>query len=201
MSPPDRDDGAAGADPEVVLRLPDALRPELKEPLGPVYADADALLADADPDAPLIAVGDVVTYHLLGRRRPDVALVDGKTERTAVDREVRAAIDGEAFGERRRVRNPAATLSGALLSELRAAVERDAETAIEVTDGEEDLAALPAALLAPDGASVVYGQPGEGMVLARVDEGVRATVRDLLARFEGDHERASALLGVEYRDG
>jgi len=194
MSPTDPD--AADPGPEVVLSLPDALRPELKAPLGPVYTDAADLLAAADPDAPLVAVGDVVTAHLLGGRRPDVALVDGKTERTAVDRGVRDAIESGAFPEHRRVANPPATLTADLLSELRAAFERGASTLIEVTDGEEDLAALPAVVLSPDGASVVYGQPGEGMVLARVDDRTRATVRDLLDRFEGDHERAAALLGI-----
>ena len=206
MSPPGPDDDGGDADTDtedstVVLRLPDALRSELKEPLGPVYTDAADLLAAADPDRPLVAVGDVVTYHLLDDRRPDVALVDGKTERTPVDRALREAIAAEAFPERRRVANPAATLAAGLLAELRAAIEREAATVIEVVDGEEDLAALPAVLLAPAGAAVVYGQPGEGMVLARVDEEARATVRRLLARFEGDHDRAAALLGLEYRDG
>ena len=35
-------------------------------------------------------------------------------------------------------------------------------------DGEEDLLALPAVLSSPEKSIVVYGQPGEGIVLVRV---------------------------------
>jgi hypothetical protein len=196
----DADTGApedAGAEEEVLLSLPRALRAELKDPMGPVYADADRLLADAGD--PLVAVGDVVTYHLLrADRRPDVALVDGLTEREAVDEEVWAAIRG--FDRRVEVHNPAATLSAPLLAALRAALSRAGAgegTTVIVVDGEEDLAALPAVLAAPDGASVVYGQPGEGMVLAGVGPEDRAAARDLLERMSGDTTRAFEALGAD----
>ena len=188
----------AGADADVLLSLPRELRGELKDPLGPVYTDADELLADAG--APVVTVGDVVTYHLLrADRRPDVALVDGKTKREAVDDAVWESIDG--FDERVEVSNPAATLSAALLDALRAALDRAGSagdgTTVVVVEGEEDLAALPAVLAAPDGASVVYGQPDEGMVLAGVTDERRAGVRDLLERMDGDAVRAFEVLGVD----
>ncbi|MEF8860278.1 MAG: GTP-dependent dephospho-CoA kinase family protein [Haloarculaceae archaeon] len=183
-------------DADVLLSLPRALRAELKEPLGPVYTDAAELLADAGD--PVVTVGDVVTYHLLrADRRPDVALVDGKTKREAVEDDVWTAIDG--FDRRIEVPNPAATLSASLLAELRAALDRaDAGTGttVVVVDGEEDLAALPAVLAAPDGASVVYGQPDEGMVLAGATPERRAVVQDLLERMNGDSRRALEVLGV-----
>jgi uncharacterized protein (UPF0218 family) len=50
--------------------------------------------------------------------------------------------------------------------------------------------------LAADGASVVYGQPGEGMVHVVVDDEVRASARELLGRFEGDTDRLFELLGL-----
>ncbi|PSQ11269.1 DUF359 domain-containing protein [Halobacteriales archaeon QS_7_69_60] len=182
----------AGADPEVVAELPDALRGELKEPLGPVYTDAETLLADAD--GPLVAVGDIVTYHLLeADARPDAALVDGRTERERVDREVREAVAG--FDDRLEAVNPAATLSTALLEALGEAVRRPGSVVVAV-DGEEDLAALPAVLVAPDGAAVVYGQPGEGMVLAAVDDARRERCRELLAAMDGDYDRLTAVLGI-----
>ena len=208
--------------PEVVVSLPQELRPELKEPMGRVYADADALLADAGD--PLVAVGDVVTYHLLeAGRRPDVALVDERTERTAVDEEITAAIGG--FDRTVAVENPPATLTAALLSALSDAVRAGgdargaaseegsgvassgpsvegstaaspaATTLIDV-DGEEDLATLPAILVAPKGASVVYGQPGEGMVLVQVDREATERARDLLTRMDGDPRRLFAALGL-----
>jgi uncharacterized protein (UPF0218 family) len=178
---------------DVLVELPTAMRAELKEPLGPLYTGADALLADAGE--PLVAVGDVVTYHLLSAGyRPSVALVDGKTERETADEEVRDAADG--FDVRIEVDNPQGTLTRELLVELTAAIARDRPTLLTV-DGEEDLAALPAVAAAPDGAGVVYGQPDEGMVLVTGDPDLRAEVRDLLSRMDGHPERALAMLNGE----
>ena len=175
---------------EAVVELPDSLRGELKEPLGPVYTDAGDLLDDAS--SPVVAVGDIVTYHLLSAGHPPaVALVDGKTERERVDREIFDAIDG--FDHRLEVENPPATLTDDLLSALVDGLDRSGSVVVTVR-GEEDLAALPAVLTAPDGASVVYGQPGEGMVLATVDGALRARCRELLERMDGDHERLAGIL-------
>ena len=175
---------------EVVVELPESLRSELKEPLGPVYTDAEVLLGDATE--PVVAVGDIVSYHLLSAgSRPAVALVDGRTKRERVEREVLDAIEG--FDHRLEVENPPATLTDDLLEALAEALDRPGSAVITV-DGEEDLAALPAVLAAPDGAAVVYGQPNEGMVLATVDEPLRARCRELLAAMDGDDDRLAAIL-------
>jgi uncharacterized protein (UPF0218 family) len=76
---------------------------------------------------------------------------------------------------------------------LRRALSTDNPTTILV-DGEEDLVALPAIVAAPEGASVVYGQPDEGMVHVQVTDDHRTDMRDLLERFEGDTERFWELL-------
>ena len=178
-----------------MLRLPDDLRAAFKEPMGPVYTDPAALLADAGD--PLVAVGDVVTYHLRAAgRSPDVAVVDGLTEREAVGDEIATALDAlEADDETRRVAvaNPAATLTEDLLVAVRDAVAAEERTLV-VVEGEEDLATLPAVVAAPEGASVVYGQPGQGMVLVEVTVETRASCRDLLERMDGDVEDALAIL-------
>jgi uncharacterized protein (UPF0218 family) len=90
------------------------------------------------------------------------------------------------------VENPAGTLTEELLDALVAAIDAPAETVL-VVEGEEDLAALPAVVAAPDGASVVYGQPDEGMVHVLVDEDVRADALALLERMDGDAERLDVL--------
>lgn len=179
-----------------VLELQEWLRSELKEPLGYVYTDTAELLADAD--RPVIAVGDVVTYHLIeAGETPEVAVVDEHTERTAVDAEVAESIDSfNGFVTVHAVTNPAGTLSAPLLRALREAIEAGEPTLIEV-EGEEDLAALPAVLLAPRGGSIVYGQPGEGMVLAPVTAETRKRCREILAKMDGDTERLWSILGIE----
>jgi len=182
---------------ETVLRLQESLRAELKEPLGPLYTEAEVLLEDTTE--PLIAVGDVVTAHLLeAGYTPAVALVDERTERAAVEDWVADAIaTAEGFDYQVTVSNPAATLSVALLLALRAAIT-DADTAstLLIVGGEEDLATLPAVLAAPEGATIVYGQPGEGMVRVPVDPDTTARARDLLSRMEGESRLLGLLLGT-----
>lgn len=173
-----------------MLHLPRSLRSELKEPLGPVYTDPQALVDAAD--TPIVAVGDVVTEHLLSVIIPSVALVDGRTKRTPLE----STVDLSSFDRRLAVENPAATISRELLEALSGSVDAN-ETIAIVVDGEEDLAALPAILLTPGG-SVVYGQPEEGMVLTTVGEATRFHVRGLLARMDGDHEAALGVLGADH---
>ncbi|QCJ45757.1 MULTISPECIES: GTP-dependent dephospho-CoA kinase family protein [Haloprofundus] len=176
-----------------MLRLPEALRGAFKEPLGPVYVDAERLLSEAE--GPIIAVGDVVTYHLrTADRDPDVAVVDGKTKREAVGDEISRVLSGD--NPRIEVENPAATLSRELLAALREAVDSDENTVVVVTEGEEDLATLPAILVAPVGALVVYGQPDEGMVGVAVTPDAKAEARDLMEQLEGDSDAAFETLGV-----
>ncbi|QHS16471.1 GTP-dependent dephospho-CoA kinase family protein [Halopenitus persicus] len=187
-----------------MLTLPADLRSEFKEPLGPVTTDTDELLDRVErtrathdaPAAPLVAVGDVVTYHLREAGvTPDVALLDGKTEREEVAVEIRRAL-ADVGDARIPVENPAGELSRELLVALREALASDEATVIEVT-GEEDLAAVPAILAAPLGSSVVYGQPGEGMVHVAVTPETRDRARELLAGFDGDVDGALATLGVD----
>ncbi|SFK60902.1 hypothetical protein SAMN04487950_0155 [Halogranum rubrum] len=176
-----------------MLRLPADLRGAFKDPLGRVYTDPVDLLRDADQtEGPIIAVGDVVTFHLRqAERDPDVAVIDGKTKREAVDEAVKEVLDGDA--DRIEVENPPATISEALLDALVSALAADDPTVIFV-DGEEDLATLPAIVAAPVGASIVYGQPNEGMVHVPVDEETKAEARELLSKFEGDVDAALARL-------
>jgi len=183
--PDSPDDGAY----DRLLVLPDDLRHELKTPLGPIETDAEALLEEID--GPVITVGDVVTYHFLkANHAPDVAFVDERTKRQQVDDEIRETVAAETNLE---AVNPPAEISADVVRALFEGLDADEPTTVLV-DGEEDLVALPAIAAAPEGASVVYGQPDEGMVHVVVTDDARAKVRDLLERFEGDVERLWGLL-------
>lgn len=168
--------------PTAVATLPPDARADFKDPLGPVYTDTDELL-DGAAD-PLIAVGDVVTHHLTTAGvDPHVAVVDGISER---ERVAQAVLDGRpVLDETVHVESDPATISEGLLDALVDAIHAAPETTtlIEV-DGEEDLATLPAVLAAPIDATIVYGQPGEGMVRVTVTSGVKEQVRDLCGLLE-----------------
>jgi uncharacterized protein (UPF0218 family) len=175
-----------------LLRLPDDLRGAFKDPMGPVYTDPERLLADAGD--PIVAVGDVVTYHLrVAGRDPDVAVIDGKTKREAVGEEIAAVLDGG--NHRIDVDNEPATLSAAMLDALVESLASGEPVVVHVT-GEEDLATVPAIVAAPAGASVVYGQPDEGMVLVDVTAEAKREARALLASLDGDTAAALSALGV-----
>ncbi|PSP74597.1 DUF359 domain-containing protein [Halobacteriales archaeon QH_6_68_27] len=176
-----------------VLELQPALRGRLREPFGPVATDIGVALASAG--SPLVTVGDIVTYHVLEAGCvPGLALVDERTKRATVDDEVSETVADAPFDRVREVENPPATLTADLLA---AVVDGLAEgTTLVRVDGEEDLAALPAIAAAPDGASVLYGQPDEGVVHVTVDE-VRGRVVDLLGLMDGDSDRAFETLGVD----
>jgi hypothetical protein len=119
---------------------------------------------------------------------PDVAVVDGLTKRSAVDEAVRRELsDPES---RLDVANPAGEITGPLADALVDALDAGGPVTV-VVDGEEDLATPPAVVAAPVGASVVYGQPDEGMVLVAVTDETKAAMRSLLRRMDGD---APALL-------
>lgn len=174
----------------ILAKLPPEMREELKAPLGEIYTDTATLLAEAGE--PIVTVGDIVTYHLLeADRRPDVAIVDGKTKRDVVEPDVRNAI--ERFESRIDVANPQSTITDDLLDAIASALESEPSTVV-VVDGEEDLAAIPAVIATPIGGSVVYGQPGEGMVLVPVTEDTRSRCWDLLEAMQSDPTRIDAIL-------
>ena len=177
--------------PDVVLRLPAELRDELKDPRGPVYTATDVLLDEAGE--PLVAIGDVVTHHLLeAGHRPALAVVDGRTKREPAAHPVASVADADEADVT--LENPPATLTAELLEALREGLAGDDPVRVLV-DGEEDLAAVPVSAIAPDRASVVDGQPGAGMVHVAVTAAVRSWARDFLSRMDGDVERARSLLG------
>lgn len=175
----------------VVVRLPESLRDSLKDPFGSVYTDAKTVVDLVD--SMLVTVGDVVTYECerVGRV-PDVAVVDERTKRTPVRAEIKDALgDADVV-----VENPAGAISEAVLVALRDAVGAHEPVRIRVV-GEEDLVTLPAIIVAPLGASVVYGQPNEGMVLVEVTAPARQRAREIIDRMDGAPARVYSILGVD----
>ena len=152
--------------------------------MGPVFEDANSLLAAAG--RPIVAVGDVVSYHLSqAGHRPKIVVVDGLSEREPIEESVgRGLPDVDTTVT---VENPPATVTAELVDAIRTALSRSATTRVNV-NGEEDLAVLPALLLARDGTTVVYGQPGEGMVAVPVNEDTRVAARERLSLMDRDEE-------------
>ena len=163
-----------------VLRLRDDQRQLLKRPLGrlirgtpeDVRRELEALVAERR--GPMIVVGDVVssTVSKLAPERT-VYVTDGRTlrERTS---EVKLDVDVVV-----RCRNEPGTISREAYEVIREAIGSGKRVHV-VVDGEEDLLALAAVYLSPVGSIVVYGQPGEGVVVVEVNEEVRSFAESVL---------------------
>ena len=52
-----------------------------------------------------------------------------------------------------------------------------------LVDGEEDLAVIPLILAAPFGVFILYGQPGEGVVVCEVTPAAKEKAGAMLAHF------------------
>lgn len=158
-----------------MLRLPESHRDLFKKPFGTLYQGIAELLPQLKGRA-VYSVGDVVTQTLLDAGIiPDIAIIDGHTMRTPCTRSPLLQ------GRRLTAKNPPGTITDDLMAAIAEAV-RDPPTVIFV-DGEEDLAVIPLVLIAPPGAAILYGQPGEGVVLRIVDEAAKHEAESALTIF------------------
>lgn len=150
------------------------MRASLKKPLG-----MEGELGNLIPlmkGMKIIAVGDQVTYSLLGRGMPPhVAVFDFKTMRGPVETRVRARLEKE-YPRPKIFENPAGTVSEKLFSEA-PALMREGGGILVI--GEEDLAAIPFIHFLEEGYVVVYGQPGEGCVLVSSSSAGRKKIKKL----------------------
>ncbi len=165
----------SGESPEILYRMPDEMRKELSEPLGPVLTDDISLLKGNT----VISVGDVCTITLYRRGiMPQLAVLDGKTRRSSI-------LDWKELKYERKVqvKNPQSTISRSLWDAIESSLKSREKTLI-IVDGEEDLASLPCILMAPEGSYVVYGIPDKGMCAVKVDEHARRKVKDALSRMK-----------------
>lgn len=172
-------------------RMVKQLDSELKEPLGELFIGPEsspevAMISALEnlelPVPALIAVGDVTVQTLLDMDViPDVALVDGKTKRRNLDKSEQ--VNESAFEQVLFANNPAGMLTPSLFIACRDAMASDLATLI-VIEGEEDMSPMYLHRLAPLGTAILYGQPGEGVVLRITDEVVKERCRSLLDAFE-----------------
>lgn len=138
----------------------------------------------------MVCVGDMVTFTLgeMGLHL-DVGVVDYKTCRTPFEE---ADVIRGLFGHRKRVCNEAGTISDEAYGTIKEAMgyefPLDPPLLIEV-EGEEDLLLIPVVMYAPDNAVLLYGQPGEGMVVVRPEEGLRKKMASYLETMEEYYER------------
>jgi len=160
------------------------LRKTLSRPLGVLVAGNEdecnrilkEVIAKENPTK-VILVGDTVSRNAAQSGiRADLMIIDNLEKRTRAK--------SYAFEPKRRIKTR--NSAGMIEAQAREAVERGVfggGDLIEV-EGEEDLLAIIAVQTSPLGSLVVYGQPGEGIVLVRVSETKKAEAQAILDRME-----------------
>ncbi len=180
--------------PETILGkrfcLPDAMRSEMRKQFGVLYRGDEVdttrqMLADMGSPAKLIAIGDISTFNLLQCGTvPDISVIDEKTHREPAGVDIIKCIRHSNFTEVD-VTNPPSFVEPELVSALSDAMDADVPVQIMV-HGEEDLAALPAIVLAPVSSVVIYGLPDEGGIMVTVTPEVKDRIYDMLDKMKCD---------------
>lgn len=161
------------------LRITKELKDYLKKPWGELIKEEYKLkeLIGKEKPAKVVSVGDVVSRRLIEiNLRPDIAIVDRKTLRETLDKE-------EYQGLELRLVNQAGRISAKAWEVISSAYEKKEFVKI-IVEGEEDLLAIPAVLLAPFNSLILYGQPSEGVVCVRVDKEIKKRCRWIVERME-----------------
>ncbi len=84
------------------------------------------------------------------------------------------------------VLNPAGNISGSIVRAVQKAIKGiifDGRQRLIRVKGEDDLAGVPAILLSPLGSVVIYGQPGQGVVVVEVTEEKKNALVNLIQDF------------------
>ena len=138
---------------------------KLKKPLGKLYPNFEDAISEIKSSKFLISVGDA-TFNNLAKYKlyPDIGIIDNFIQRKSHTHKV---IKAENI---LKAKNPAGTITDDLWETIGQAMELSGDGNCHVieVDGEEDLAVLPCILMASDEATVLYGQPNEGLVLLKV---------------------------------
>lgn len=162
------------------LLLPKSLRDELRKPLGAIVKDVNEILTQIE-NRMSITVGDIVTQSLIvAGHKPDIRVIDLKTRRHTIQEDTYKDFDGV------KTINKAGTINSKAVIVYDTCVKAYLLTGVKQTmiiEGEEDLLALPAILLAPLESIVLYGQYDQGIVVNYVTEEKKKIILELLKKF------------------
>ncbi|MBI2033415.1 MAG: pantetheine-phosphate adenylyltransferase [Candidatus Levybacteria bacterium] len=164
--------------------LPKNLRGELGKPFVPVTEDfALWKKGQKNPPADIITVGDITTMaynRAFGNQK--LSIVDLRVGRRKLFR----SLSEHTFPKQIRIKkvsNPPGTITSQMLKEIQFTLQNKAYRFVICVEGEEDLAVLPAILIAPLGYTILYGQPDEGIVAVSVTENAKKRAQKIFQQF------------------
>jgi len=179
---------------EKTLLLPDSLKNELRKPIGKTFTSTETVVRYIDiSDNIIIAVGDIINKELIDNGfEPDVKVVDFRTRRE----KIKNILFQKIFKASSSVFvNRAGTINAKAVEQLDKLIKeagpstptliaQDDKKPWFLVNGEEDLLALPAILLAPLNSIVMYGQYGVGVVVIEVTEEIKKKIEKIIKQFQ-----------------
>jgi uncharacterized protein (UPF0218 family) len=172
-----------------VLKLKEEERSAFKTPFGeiqPSVKNIKYILEKYKNNHKLIiSIGDATTINLHNEGIiPDLSIIDYQIGRkkTTKDNKINFYDNVQLHAK-----NPPGTITQELWNTISKAfgLIKSGFKVLIVVDGEEDLSVLPCVIIAPPGTVLLYGQPGEGVVLCEVDK-FKDKTKKLMDKFEGD---------------
>ena len=127
----------------------------------------------------VICIGDEVSRDFLDNGfKPKNIIVDGKVMRKSIDYLDKIL---KPYAKKFNLKNPTGMISKYAWETVRDALKKESAVVVK---GEEDLLVIPTLLLAKNNTAIIYGQPGRGKVVVRVDDEKKEIWRKRLAEFE-----------------
>jgi uncharacterized protein (UPF0218 family) len=166
---------------KIAYTLTPELRIKLKEPFGNLIQGTPEETAakmrervEKENPPKIISVGDIVSRNLHKHNiHPQLTIIDNISQRDhPIPKE--DAVENTVY-----VNNPQGKITQEAIVAIKKALDENEHTHI-VVDGEEDLLTLIAVVYAPENAFVVYGQPHEGIVVAKVTSERKAQAQEFL---------------------
>lgn len=154
------------------MLIPGRIRARLKKPLGSLRKGFGTINTLSRTHR-IIAIGDICTLALLAAGiRPHLAVFDHRFMRRKLSPN-RIRKLSCYFRHPKKYKNPAGTLSEAIVRDAKKLLQRGGAVLI---DGEEDLTALAFISSARATDIVVYGQPRKGMVMVRPNQRIKKRI-------------------------
>jgi uncharacterized protein (UPF0218 family) len=149
----------------------------LKEPFGELIKESEVSKEKIQPfikrSNKVITVGDTTTEKFVKFGFiPDLSIIDNKEKRMAKDIPVEYSADKKIYLD-----NKPGEVNAEAISLIREITTTNFNRIQIIIKGEEDLLALPLFMYSPNGWTVFYGQPNEGLVVVEIDSNTRKKAR------------------------